>query len=134
MLDLISKTPWQPGAAAGADGPVLISLTDYRADNWRDVPGIVTRGLRLRRAWPELDGAVGLWLWQQPFRKRSGSVSAWTSEDALMEFVRWPVHVAIMRRYRTRGKLESAMWEMDQLVRSELWPEAERRLTGPPQP
>jgi hypothetical protein len=134
MLDAITKAPWQAGPAATTEGRVLVSLTDYRAHHWRHVPGILLSGLKLRRAWPELDGAVGLWLWSQPSTRRSGSVSVWTSEDALMAFVRWPVHVAIMRKYRTRGTLESATWEMDRHSRSQLWPEAARRLASRVQP
>jgi hypothetical protein len=108
---------------------VLVSLTDLRMHRWRHVPGATLAGLRLRRAWPQMQGAVGLWLWSEPLRRRSGSISVWTSEEDLMRFVRWPVHVAIMSRYRDRGALTASSWEVDEFSRRDVLREAERRLS-----
>jgi heme-degrading monooxygenase HmoA len=106
----------------------VISLTDYRTHRWRDIPGVTVSGLRLRRAWPRMQGAVGVWLWADPLRRRSGSISVWRSEDDLRRFVRWPVHVAIVRKYRHRGSLRATSWEADGFLRSEVLREARRRL------
>jgi hypothetical protein len=56
------RTSWTPGPAAGTTGSVLISVTDFQASRLRDLPGICQAGLTLRRAWPHLAGAVGMWL------------------------------------------------------------------------
>jgi hypothetical protein len=125
---MLRSVLWSAGPAATHEGPVVISLTDYVADHWRHAPGIWTSGLRLRRAWPTLEGAVGLWLWADPLRRRSGSVSVWTSEDDMWRFVRWPVHVAIMRRYRPCGTLAATTWTAERFVKRDVLDEARRRL------
>ncbi|NUW41883.1 hypothetical protein [Nonomuraea rhodomycinica] len=104
------RSRWTPGEAVGATGTVLVSVTDFRADRLRDLPGVYRAGLALRRAWPELPGAVGMWLWTEPLRGRCGSVSIWRDETALRRFVAWPDHVAVVRRYRGRGRLRSTTW------------------------
>ncbi len=107
---------------------MLISVTDFTLSSARDLPGAYAVAMRLRRAWPDLEGAVGLWLWAKPLQKRSGSVSVWLCEEDLMAFVRWPVHVAIMRKYRGRGTLTSASWQVERFLASEVWKDAARRL------
>ncbi|GAA2271438.1 hypothetical protein GCM10010149_11410 [Nonomuraea roseoviolacea subsp. roseoviolacea] len=104
------RSRWTPGEAAGVTGTVLVSVTDFRADRLLDLPGVYRAGLALRRSWPELPGAVGMWLWTEPLSGRCGSVSIWRDELALRRFVAWPDHVAIVRRYRGRGRLRSTTW------------------------
>jgi hypothetical protein len=122
--------PWQAGPAHGGRGPVLVSLTDFRLANARYLPGAYVAAMRLQRAWPRLEGAVGLWLWAKPLQRRSGSVSVWRSEEDLMAFVRWPVHVAIMCKYRGRGKLTSTTWAVNRFVADDVWNEAAQRLAS----
>jgi hypothetical protein len=121
---------WKEGPA-GADGaPVLVSITDFQLARVKDLPGAWVEGLRLRRAWPSLPGAIGMWLWAKPLARRSGSVSVWRGEEDLRRFVAWPRHVAIMRRYRGAGDLTSAMWWAEHFDASVIWAAAERRLSG----
>lgn len=127
---VLLRAPWTPGPAAGTDGSVLISVTDFRLAKARDLPGAYLAAMRLRRAWPDLQGAVGLWLWGQPLRRRSGAVSVWEDEEALRHFVNWPVHVAIMDRYRRAGKLTSTSWQADGFVPAEVWRQATRQLAA----
>jgi len=121
------KTKWIAGPAE-PDGPALVSVTDFTAAHLLDVPSIYLAGLQLRRAWPTMEGAVGMWLWFEPLGRRSGSVSVWKSEEALRRFVRWDVHVAIVRKFGGRGSLKAARWQVDQFTHREVWSEAERRL------
>jgi hypothetical protein len=120
---------WTEGPSA-ADGSVLVSVTDFEVTDLRDRMSAWVLGLRLRRAWPSMSGAIGLWLWVKPLRRRSGSVSVWRSEEDLRRFVRWPRHVAIMRRYRGAGELTSATWWAERFDATQIWAAAERRLTG----
>ncbi|MEV0201176.1 hypothetical protein [Nonomuraea sp. NPDC050691] len=120
---------WTPGPAAGVTGPVLVSVTDFHADRLRDMPGVYQAGLALRRAWPDLPGAVGMWLWTEPLRGRCGSVSIWLDEQALRGFVGLPDHVAIVRRYRGRGRLRSTAWTTTQADRG-VWAQARAYLAG----
>jgi hypothetical protein len=122
---------WIAGpAAAEPGGRLLVSVTDFEISRTRAIPRIWIEGLRLRRAWPGLAGAVGLWLWAKPLSKRSGSVSVWRSEADLHAFVRWPRHVEIMRRYRHAGMLTATTCWTECFDPAEIWAVAERRLTG----
>jgi hypothetical protein len=129
IATMLLRTPWRPGPANMTDGPVLVSVTDFRLHAARDLPGAYRAAMRLRRAWPELEGAVGMWLWAKPLQQRSGSVSVWRSEDDLNGFVRWPVHVAIMRKYREAGDLTSTSWYYERFISAQAWREAVRFLT-----
>lgn len=124
------RTSWTSGPAADPTGPVLVSVTDFRAARGRDLPRIYRAGVTLRRAWPGLAGAVGMWLWSEPAQRRCGSVSIWLNEDALRGFVAWPDHVTIMRRYRDRGEMRSATWSAPQADPAAVWAQARKRLSG----
>ncbi|WP_344680352.1 hypothetical protein [Saccharopolyspora taberi] len=125
---LLLRTRWSPGPDAGTDQPVLVTITDYTSNTHRDLPGIVRAGLRLRRAWPALDGAVGVWLWTIPRQRRAGSVAVWTGTEALRRFVGLPDHVAIMRHYHPRGRTRSTRWEHATADPAGIWSDAHRQL------
>ncbi|MEV5827063.1 hypothetical protein AB0L25_15920 [Spirillospora sp. NPDC052242] len=124
------RTHWLAGPAT-APGPVLVSVTDFTCTRARDLPGVVRAGMALRRSWPELPGAVGLWLWSLPRERRCGSVSVWRDGAALHGFVRLPEHVAIMRRYRGRGEIRTVTWEADAFDPAATWARAARVIDQP---
>lgn len=130
MGNTLLRAPWVSGPAAGTDAPVLISVTDFRLTKARDLPGAYLAAMRLRREWPKLHGAVGMWLWGQPLAKRSGAVSVWQDEESLRRFVGWPVHVAIMRRYRGAGKLVATSWPAERFVAAHAWTVAATHLAA----
>jgi hypothetical protein len=110
-------------------GPVFVSVTDFVADRWRDLPRIYWEALRLRAGWPALPGAVGLCLWAKPLQRRSGSVSVWRGEDDLRAFIGTPLHVAIMKRNRGHGTLVATSWtERTAVSRRAVWQRAAARL------
>jgi hypothetical protein len=129
MLGVNRRMPWKPGPADPTGAPVLISVTDFGVHRWRDLPRVWITGIRLRSEWPHMEGAVGMWLWADPLCRHSGSISVWTDERALLGFVGWPVHVAIMRRYRDRGTLRSTSWHADRFDRAEAIAIADRWLS-----
>jgi hypothetical protein len=124
-------TPWAPGPAATNTGAVVVSVTDFTVDRWRDVPLVALTGLRLRMGWYAMHGAVGLWLWSLPLQRRSGSISIWSDDEWLRRFVSLPAHVAIMRRHGNSGRLASTKWsserflDRDVLARARSWIAAE---------
>jgi hypothetical protein len=124
------RSRWTPGPAADTAGPVLVSITDFQARRLCDLPGIYQAGLTLRRGWPQLTGAIGMWLWTEPLGLRCGSVSIWQDVAALHRFVAWPDHVTIMRRYRGRGELRSTTWMAARSDPAAIWAEARPRLSG----
>jgi hypothetical protein len=111
--------PWTRGPAEPGDGPVVVSVTDYLPRSARHYPGVVAQGLRLRAGWFALDGAIGLLLHGLPLQLRSGSLSFWTSEEALRRYVGLPRHVAVMRRYGALGDLRSKTWTQERFAPQE---------------
>lgn len=121
---------WKAGGALAPGSPVLVSVTEFTAHAARDLPRVHLAGLRLRRAWPDLPGAVGMWLWTAPSRLRCGSIAVWRDEAALREFVGWAPHVEIMRRFRGRGAIRSVTWEEHDPTRDGVLLRAGRFLAG----
>ncbi len=115
------RTPWRGGPCSREDAPVFVSFTAFSPHRLRDWPGIARAGLSLRSAWPSMEGAVGLWLWATSSLIDGGSVSVWESEAALKGFVRWPPHVQIMRRFRTRGSLRTASLQTESFDPEAVW-------------
>ncbi len=113
-------TRWAPGPADGAQGDVLVSVTDFTTSSVRYSPDIIRSGLRLRKGWFAMPGAIGLWLWSLPLVARSGSISVWEYEEDLRRFVALPLHAAIMRRNRPRGSLRSTSWHTDEFHRVQV--------------
>jgi hypothetical protein len=120
---------WKSGPIAPhPDQPVFVSLTDFHIHHLQHAPGAWRTALRLRRSWPRLAGAVGLWLWSEPFRLRSGSVSIWQSEEALTRFVRSEVHRAIVYEYQRHMRGTSCSWIAPCFDRPAIWSRAVSEL------
>lgn len=131
ILRSITRTPWQAGPEAHTPGPVLVSVTDFTAHRHTQTAPIALSGLRLRRSWPQTPGAVGMWLWIDPWRKRSGSVSVWTGERSLYAFVGRPDHLRTVRTHRDRGAMRTTSWTADRLDTDAVWAAAYARLADP---
>jgi hypothetical protein len=126
LVEVPLCTPCAPGPDAGSGGPVVVSVTDFAAARWRHIPGVVLTGLRLRMGWYAMPGAIGLWLWSLPARRRSGSISVWTDEADLRRFVTLPEHVAIMRRNRDRGTVRATTWRSERFAAADVLSSAMR--------
>ncbi|MFF1692869.1 hypothetical protein ACFVXC_04490 [Streptomyces sp. NPDC058257] len=133
MTRSIMRTPWQPGPEAHTPdpGPSLVSLTEFTAHRRTQTVPIALAGLRLRRSWPRTPGAIGMWLWVDPWRGRSGSLSVWADERSLYAFVGRPDHVRIVRAHRDRGVMRATAWTADRLDPDAAWAAAHTLLTGP---
>jgi hypothetical protein len=124
------KTSWIAGSYLAHDESLLVSVTDFEVDRFIDLPRVYLAGWALSRSWPELDGAVGTWLWTKPLRRRCGSVSVWRSEIDLRAFVAWAPHQAIVREFAGRGTMTPSSWTVTGLARRQIWTEAARRLNA----
>ena len=121
---------WQPGPArVQPDGPVFVSVTDFHVEALRWAPAAWRTGLRLRRSWPRLEGAVGIWLWAEPLKLRSGAVSVWLDQRDLVRFLTSPVHRAIVRDYRPRMSGTSIGWTAARYDRTAIWEQAIHAIT-----
>jgi hypothetical protein len=52
---------WKTGERPAPAGEVHVSMNDYLVRNALDVPRVALAGMRFRHAWPETEGALGLW-------------------------------------------------------------------------
>jgi hypothetical protein len=120
----------RPGPLPRTDGPVIVSLTEFTALRFRDLPGIVREGVGLGRGWWAMPGAIGVLLYLEPARKRGGSLSVWATEPDLRRFVALPRHVAIMRRYRDRVSVRSAVWTTERFRTEDAWSQRHERLAA----
>ncbi|MGW7257740.1 hypothetical protein [Streptomyces sp. NPDC054834] len=107
---------------------MLVSVTDFRLDSIRDLPGVYRQGRRLAARWPQLAGAYGMCLWTIPTARRCGAVAVWRDTAALHGFIAWPPHVAIMRACEGRGTLTSVTWQADAFDSKAIWTRAQAAL------
>jgi hypothetical protein len=127
---VIVRNRWRPGAAAGAGGgPVLVSATVFVYGRYRDFARVAAHGARLRRAWPRRAGSIGLLTGADPVRRTTYTVTAWTSEQALRDFLRAPEHARLMRAFRPKlVDSGSVTWQTDDFDPDEAWRTAQERL------
>lgn len=52
---------WKNGSDASVSGAVHVSMNDYLIHRLADVHRVASAGIRLRKRWPEREGALGLW-------------------------------------------------------------------------
>jgi hypothetical protein len=122
---------WKTGTLPhDALGPVHVSMNDYLVHRLRDVPRVAAAGMRFRRAWPETEGALGLWFASSPSLLRQISVSIWRAPEDLRGFVRTSGHLRVMRDFRSAGDLFTNAWTAERFDRALVWRDAEERLLG----
>lgn len=127
--DFRLQASWKAGPAAAAEGPILVSFTEFTPYRLRDIASIWLVADRLGDELVEIGAARGVQTYLQLGRRRVGSLSAWTSEQGLLEFIRLPHHLETMRRYRSRGlPLRSARWWCEGFEPGEAMAEGSRRL------
>ena len=107
-----------------------VSMNDYLIHRRSDIPRVAREGLRFRRRWPEIEGALGLWVASLNGGRRQVSVSVWRSPEDLRRFVRSPRHLRIMRDFRSAGALYTSAWAAERLDRALIWSQATDRLQG----
>ncbi|MCC8243757.1 hypothetical protein [Saccharothrix luteola] len=122
------RSKWITGPEADFAGPALVSVTEFTLAELRRTPCAYRAGFTLSREWPRLRGAVGLWLWAEPLRKRLGSVSVWRDQAGMRGFVGLPAHVAIMREYRELGVTRATTWHTEDVDPHVIWAAASRWL------
>jgi hypothetical protein len=121
---------WKHGTPERFAGPVHVSMNDYLIHRLRDIPRVAWEGMRLRRRWPDTEGALGLWFASFKGGRRQVSVSVWRSAEDLRRFVRSAEHLRIMREYRDAGALYTNAWTAERLDRELIWRQASDRLRG----
>jgi hypothetical protein len=120
------------GPAPTTNGPVVVSLTEFTAERYRDLPGIARAGFELQSGWWAMPGAIGVVLYADPARRQGGALSLWQSATDLERFVALPRHVAVMRAHRARVSIRSAVWTSENVDLDDVLRRREEYLTGPP--
>jgi heme-degrading monooxygenase HmoA len=118
------RIPWKQGPGRGPSAVVAMTCTNF--ERFRDMPGAALAALRLRRAFPSTQGAIGLSLALQPLARRSWSISAWETEEHLRRFLGSPAHVAIVRQYRSNVHVSSTISTVERFQLKTAWRDAER--------
>jgi hypothetical protein len=126
----LASALWKAGAPEPPAGPVHVSMNDYLIHRFRDVPRVAREGLQLRRRWPRIEGALGLWFASQRFGRRQISVSVWRSPEELRTFVVSPDHLRIMREFKDAGLLYTTTWTAECFDPLLIWRQASNRLAG----
>jgi heme-degrading monooxygenase HmoA len=116
------------GPAPRTAGAVVVSLTEFTARRFRDLPGIARAGIALQSGWWAMPGDIGVLLYAYPAQRKGGSLSVWESEADLRRFIRLPRHVAVMRAYRDRVTVRSATWTSESVDLHEAWARREEHL------
>lgn len=121
---------WKQGTLEPGLGSVHVSMNDYLIHRFWDVPRVAREGLRLRRAWPATEGALGLWVAAFRAGRRQVSISVWRAPDDLRHFVRSPQHLRIMRTFKDAGVLYTTAWTAERLDAALIWQQGIDRLYG----
>jgi hypothetical protein len=128
---VLVRLPWKRGPAPPTAAFVAVTRTDFARH--RDIPAAFANALRLRRAFPRTPGAIGLSLAMgAPWRKRTWSISAWSTPEDLQRFLGSPEHVAIVRRFRGRVTVRSETWPVPRFVLRDAWRTGREQLAGDP--
>ncbi len=93
------------------------------------MPPVFWHGLKLRRSWPRLEGAVGLSIMSDLRTRTTYTISVWRDEADLNRWVRSVDHASLMRAFRPR-QISSAIvsWETDKFELRSAWREALKKL------
>jgi hypothetical protein len=128
--------PWTPAQVPEPPEPVVVLGSQLRLRSYRHVPSFLLAAMKIRKQVLASPGAVGVTLIAQPARKTFWTLSAWTDEAAMAQFVRAAPHVGIMQKFHDRlAGTAFAQWELEPAGlpkklsnAKELWDEARTRL------
>ena len=79
------------GGAAGHRGPFFVSATRFTYRHTWHMPLVFWHGPRLRRAWPTIDGAVGLSIMADLRERTTYTLSLWRSVEDLRRWSARPI-------------------------------------------
>ncbi|MFD0363403.1 hypothetical protein ACFQZZ_18305 [Nocardia sp. GCM10030253] len=115
LADFVLTSRWKNGPSVQAEGPFMISVTQYTPNYLTDIRDIWRMSEDLGDQLAQIDGAAGVMTYIQPARRRLGSISIWADDRGLTKFIVLPDHVDTMNKYRSRGlPIRSAKWWTDE--------------------
>jgi len=125
--------PWIPGPAATTAPPTPRTVMASRLElsRLRHVPAFLIASIRLRRAIPHANGAIGLGLRARPLARTFWTLSAWTDQQALQAYNHSPLHREIVERFRPHMASSTFRFYPAQDGTPPRWDDALRRLNAP---
>jgi hypothetical protein len=94
--------PWTPIDQPEPDASLLVLGSRLELRSYRDVPGFLRVSMKIRKQVRASRGAFGVSLIAQPARKTFWTLSAWSDEGAMHQFVRTEPHRSVMSKYHDR--------------------------------
>jgi hypothetical protein len=96
------------------------------------MPQVFWHGLKLRRSWAKVEGAVGLSIMSDLRTKTTYTISVWRDEADLHRWLRSADHAPLMRTFRPRlMSSASDCWKTDNFELREAWREALTKVSLP---
>jgi hypothetical protein len=114
---------------SNASAPIFLSATRFTYRKLWDMPLVSWHGFRLRSAWGQVEGAVGMFTAASFLDRTTYTLSVWKSAADFMAWVRSPHHAHLMSGYKDRlESWSSVTWSADTFRRSDAWEQALSRL------
>jgi hypothetical protein len=107
--------------------------TQLNLGSLRSVIGFLRASVKVRRQVLASPGALGVSLIAHPFSKRFFTLSAWTDQEAINQFVITQPHRGVMKRYN--DKMDQPVfvsWSVPAASLPPTWAEAQQRLASDP--
>jgi hypothetical protein len=126
------RLKWQPGPHSASTGPYFVSATRFTYQRLWSMPLVFWHGLKLRRSWPNVEGAVGLSIMSDLKTRTTYTVSVWRDESDLLRWVRSADHAPLMRKFRPRLQSSAAnTWQTGTFELCAAWREALKKVGLP---
>ena len=121
--------PWFTISAPDPAAELVVMASRLPLRGYRHIPGFLRWTLRIRGQLAEAPGLVGYSLDAKLFRKTFWTLSAWTSGEAMEDFVRQDPHQSAMTAIRPHmGETTFAVWTATPGELPIPWKEARRRV------
>ena len=128
----LGQFSWKAGPVTAVSGPIFVSATRFTFTSVWLMPMVAWHGIALIRAWPTLEGALGVAAAIRVLKLTTYTVTAWESETAFRRWLGSPQHRVLMRDYRDKIKSSSAAtWTVENFDPLDAWEEAKQRLRNP---
>jgi heme-degrading monooxygenase HmoA len=96
------------------------------------MPLVFWHGLKLRRSWSQIEGAVGLSIMSDLTTRTTYTITVWRDQADLNRWVRSAGHAPLMRAFRPRLQGSAVdSWQTDKFALRAAWSEALRKVGLP---
>jgi heme-degrading monooxygenase HmoA len=125
--------PWQAAANPVVEGPPYVTMLTYLPlKHYRDTPRFLLYVVRVYLQLRRTKGVVGFSMRAKPLAKKYWTLSAWTSHEAMSQYIHTPPHLEVMRSMQgSMGQTAFTSWEVGASDLPLRWDDALARQTQP---